>query len=461
MRHHGGHSSGPWGVIMKTPIYDFVRGYARSDALRLHMPGHKGTDFLGVESLDITEIDGADSLYEAGGIIRKSEANASELFGSETFYSTEGSSQCIRAMLYLTLLYAGQVGKKPMIAAARNAHKTFLGAVALLDLDVMWLYPEKPDSYLSCKLEAEALDKTLSEAAEKPVAVYLTSPDYLGNVADVPGLAKVCHRHKVLLLVDNAHGAYLRFLPKSRHPLDLGADICCDSAHKTFPVLTGGAYLHIAKDAPGIFSEHAKNALALFGTTSPSYLILQSLDLANAYLANGYSKRLADFVLKMEKLKDRLTEHGYCLQGNEPLKITLRTKPYGYDGREYEKLLLKKGLVCEFADPDLVVMMLTPETGEEGLKRLEEALLSVPTRNVNLEQAPAFHSCERVMSVREAMFSRCEIVSVEESIGRVLAAPSVGCPPAVPIVVCGERIDEAAAAEFSYYGIEKCVVVIN
>ena len=190
---------------MDTPICDFVRRYAESNALRLHMPGLKGAAFLGMERLDITEFDGADSLYEANGIIRKSEENASLLFGSKTFYSTEGCSQCIRARLYLTVLYARQMGKKPLIAAARNVHKTFLSAVALLDLDVMWLYPESQASYLSCALDPAALEQML--LAEKPVALYLTSPDYLGNVAQVEAVAEICHRHGVLLLVDNAHGA--------------------------------------------------------------------------------------------------------------------------------------------------------------------------------------------------------------------------------------------------------------
>lgn len=446
---------------METPICDFVRRYAAAGALRLHMPGHKGNGLLGMERLDITEIDGADSLYEAGGIIRQSEKNASLLFGSETFYSTEGSSQCIRAMLYLAVLYANQCGKKPLIAAARNVHKTFLSAAALLDLDVMWLYPQQPNSYLSCKLEAQALEKALSEAAEKPTAVYLTSPDYLGNLADVRAISEVCHRYGVLLIADNAHGAYLRFLQPSLHPIDLGADICCDSAHKTLPALTGGAYLHISKDAPPMLAGQAKNALALFGSTSPSYLILQSLDAVNAYLAQGYADSLAAFIPKVQKLKDTLTGNNYCLQGEEPLKITISAKPYGYEGTELAKRLSEQNIVCEFADPDFVVMMLTPEIAEAGLSKLEAALLAVPKRNAITRMPPEFHACEPVMSVRDASLSLCETVPVKDSVGRILAAASVGCPPAVPIAVCGERIDEAAVRCFSYYGIEMCTVVIN
>ena len=204
---------------MDTPICDFVREYAGSNTLRLHVPGHKGADFLGMEQLDITELRGADSLYEAEGIIAKSEENASTLFGCRTLYSTEGSSQCIRAMLYLLSVYGKLQGKRPLIAAGRNAHKAFLTAVALLDVKVFWLYPQKAAGYLSCDLTPRELEAYLQNTREKPVAVYLTSPDYLGTISQLRAIAEVCHRYGVLLAVDNAHGAYLKFLPESMHPL--------------------------------------------------------------------------------------------------------------------------------------------------------------------------------------------------------------------------------------------------
>ena len=439
---------------MDTPICDFVKQYAESGSLRLHMPGHKGTAFLGMETNDITEIPGADSLYEAEGIIRQSEENASGLFGCPTFYSTEGSSQCIRAMLYLAALDARRKGKRLHIAAGRNAHKTFLSGAALLDWKVSWLYPEGKGSYLSCRLTPEGLEAWFRAAEERPSAVYLTSPDYLGNTVDIAGMAKVCRQYGALLLVDCAHGAYLKFLPESEHPMDLGADLGCCSAHKTLPVLTGGAYLHVGAGLAGF----AKNALALFGSTSPSYLILQSLDAANRYLER-YPETLAAFLPQVEGLKKRLEKSGYCLYGDEPLKLTFSAKAYGYEGTALGQALAEKGIVCEFSDPDFLVLMLTPEIGEEGLKRLEGALQSIPRKAPVTSRPPEAPRPERVLSIREAALSPLERVSVSRSLGRVLAAATVGCPPAVPVVVCGERIDEQALRCFRYYGVTNVEVI--
>ena len=125
------------------------------------MPGHKGIGTLGFEHLDITEIEGADSLYEANGIIKESEDNASRLFGCDTYYSTEGSSLCIRAMMYLITLYAKERKIKPFVLAGRNSHKTFLTACAMLDVDVSWLYPDENTSYLSCSIAPEKLETAI------------------------------------------------------------------------------------------------------------------------------------------------------------------------------------------------------------------------------------------------------------------------------------------------------------
>ena len=425
------------------------------------MPGHKGSGVLGVEALDITEISGADSLYEADGIIKESEENASALFGAHTFYSTEGSSQCIRAMLHLAKMQAWIEKKHLFVWATRNAHKTFLSAVALLNIDIEWLYGTGEESYLSCAISPDELEKMLQKAPYLPTALYLTSPDYLGNVADIASIAEVCHRYGVLLLVDCAHGAYLKFLETSLYPTDLGADMCCSSAHKTLPVLTGGAYLHISKRADASLVDAAKNSLVLFGSTSPSYLILQSLDAANAYLAKDCREHLARTVAQLDELKKRLALHGYQLVGNEPLKITLATKPFGYTGVDFATHLRENGIECEFADHDFVVLMPSTDVGTDELAHIEMVATSLPQKEPITIAPPTLAKSESALRIAYALLWPSETVAVEDSVGRILASSSVSCPPAVPIVMCGERIDEAAVRAFRYYGVEKVRVVIE
>ncbi len=451
---------------MKTPIYDFVTEYSASEAVRLHMPGHKGQPVLGCEIADITEISGADALYEASGIIGESEANATALFGpGRTLYSTEGSSQCVRAILELARRWwkeEKRASSRPVVVAARNAHKAFLYAAILLDFDIVWLWPEEENASLcSCVVTEETLEKVLTEKGDAVAAVYLTSPNYLGGMADIPALSKICHEHNTLLLVDNAHGAYLHFLENSLHPMDLGADICCDSAHKTLPVLTGGAYLHINKTAPKELFDWAKGAMELFGSTSPSYLILQSLDLCNRYLAEGYKERLAKVCGQLAAVKTHLRKAGWQVEETDPLRITINAS-CGLTGTELAEQLRGHQIECEYADEDYLVLMATTENSVQDFDRLLSALGNNKQNyeaGSNAKKIPLAVHAEQVLSVREAYFSSGEVLPVEQALGHICRMPTATCPPAIPIVVPGERINEAAVECFIYYGIETVEVV--
>lgn len=441
-----------------TPIADFVKTYAESNTCRLHMPGHKGKTFLGCEAFDITEIHGGDSLYEADGIIAESERNATELFGTvRTLFSTEGSSQCIRAMLYLAMLRKKE-GKRPVVVAARNVHKAFIYAATLLDFDVIWLWTgENAESLCSCYVSPATVEQVLKKNKDSVVAVYVTSPDYLGGQADIKELAEVCHRNGTILAVDNAHGAYLHFLESSQHPMDLGADICCDSAHKTLPVLTGGAYLHISKNAPKVFVEQAKYAMGLFGSTSPSYLIMTSLDLCNQYLADGYRERLQRTIDLKKICARQLEKAGWRVRKSDPLKLTIEI-PSGVSNCELTEKLRKYDVECEYADPDFLVFMLTPENTEDDLQQIVLALGENQDSYQVKEQLPVARTTQMI-TIREAMFAAPEAVSVKQALGRICRVPTVSCPPAIPIAVPGELIDESILKLFEYYGIEEVDVV--
>ena len=451
---------------MHTPIYDFITAYVDSEAVRLHMPGHKGQMLLGCEARDITEISGADALYEATGIIGASEANAAVLFGTEkTLYSTEGSTQCIKAMLELARRWWQKQhtpAERPVIVASRNVHKAFLYAAIVLDLDVVWLWTEEENpSLCRCTVSSQSLEKVLSELGDKVAAVYLTSPDYLGGMAEVSVFAGIAHKYNTLLCIDNAHGAYLHFLETPLHPMDLGADICCDSAHKTLPVLTGGAYLHISKTAPKELCSMAKSAMELFGSTSPSYLILQSLDLCNSYLAMDYRKKLSSICNLLDVCKHHLRLNGWQTEETDPLRITIKT-PEGVEGVALAERLRTGGIECEFADKDYLVLMATPGNTVTDFDRLLAVLGNYqcsPDKIKEPKKIPMPLRATQRMTMRAAYFAEGESVPVHAAAGRICRMPSATCPPAIPVVVPGEMIDEEAVTCFLYYGITTIDVV--
>ncbi|MBQ5782905.1 MAG: hypothetical protein IIV99_05940, partial [Oscillospiraceae bacterium] len=168
---------------------------------------------------------------------------------------------------------------------------------------------------------------------------------------------------------------------------------------------------------------------------------------------------LKQFCGNMDNIKSKLEKNGFQLAGNEALKITISTKGYGYKGTEFAEILAGKNIVCEFCDPDFAVFMFTPEISKEQLEYFVKTVCDIPKRERINENPPAQHIPCRAMSVRDAAFSASEEVDVDNAVGRVLSAASVGCPPAVPIVMCGEIIDIQATETFKYYGIEKCCVI--
>lgn len=440
---------------MKTPIVSFLKSYQEKSPVRMHMPGHKGAGILGFEGMDLTEIYGADELFAAEGIIKESEQNASSLFGCPTYYSTQGSTLCIQTMCTILCQDAKSKGKKPKILAGRNAHRSFIHAAALLDFEIEWLYGNS--DYLSCKIHAEDLEKAIIESL--PTAVYLTNPDYLGNLLDIQSLASVCKKHNVLLAIDNAHGAYLRFLEPSLHPIDLGADLCCGSAHKTLPVLTGGAYLHLSDFLNQVWKNDVKHFMEYFSSTSPSYLIMASLDATNEVLDTTFKKSLSECIQRVDGLKNTLTQHGYTILFGEPMKITISTKEFGYTGNEIANLLMECDIYPEFYDSDYIVLMPSPYNTKDDLKRLETCLCGIDRKPILINKPPKLEQSKKAMNVRQALFSSSITLDVSKSLGQVCSSVTVSCPPAILPVIPGEVISESSIEVMKYYGIETVRVV--
>lgn len=444
---------------MDTPVYDYLRTYAESNTLRMHMPGHKGLssdDLLSdVYRLDITEITDAGNLFEYEGIIAQSEKNASELFGTKaSFYSAQGSTLCIQTMLAL-MKREGRT-----VIAVRNVHRAFLGACTLLGIDPEWIYPEYSDTIISGKTSPEDVRKKLSDFPN--ACLYVTSPDYLGAMADIETLAEICHSYGAVLLVDNAHGACLPFYSTNRHPINLGADMCCDSAHKMLPALTGTAYLHVSDER---YISSVKDAMLLFASTSPSYLMTCSLDLCNDYISTKIRKRLANAEKWIAELREAAGKR-YCLEypafDREPLHFTVNARRSGVNGRWLASELRKRNIEYEFADDTYIVMLFSPADDHDVYLRVAKVLDDISFEPAEYNKITVkFPHPERIMSVRDAALLPFEEIPVEESAGRVCASLNVPCPPAVPVVVSGELISGEAVSVMKDYGINTVRVLMS
>lgn len=428
------------------PLTSFLKEYAERGLLRCHMPGHKGKPLSGFPALsavlpyDITEIDGADSLFEAEGILLAAEQETASLYKSGSCcWSAGGSTLCIQAML------AAMKAENRTVIAGRTVHRAFLNACILLDLSVKWVYPES-GGLISGRYALRDFEEALKQT-ERP-CVYVTSPDYTGAMQDIAGLAALCRRYGAPLLVDNAHGAHLAFLEENRHPMALGADLCCDSAHKMLPSLTGGAWLHCRTQGR---AAEMKHYMQLFGSTSPSYVIMQSLEAATAYLQNGGAEQIRLCAERAALLRKRLPQYPFI--GDDPLHLSIAA-----DGIRLADALRSRGLECEYADRTCLVLLLSPVMGEAEFAAIEQLLSECsplpPEMPPLLPDAP-----EQAVSMRIAALSAWEMIPLSEAEGRICGPVQVPCPPAVPIAVSGERLNKKWLALMEFYGIQSVAVM--
>lgn len=424
--------------MISTPIHDFLCGYTEENPVRCHMPGGKSNP------LDITEIEGADSLFESNGIIKRSEDNAAKLFGAgKTLFSCGGSTLSVQTMLGIAKSAEPQ---KKRVIASRYCHKSLISAAVLLDLEIDWIMP---DSYLSCQVSPEAVrEKICSDT----LCVFVQSIDYYGGECDIKGISAVCKEKKIPLLTDNAHGAYKVFTHD--HPIALGADMTADSAHKTLPCLTGGAYLHIGKNAPMEYFSRAKETMSLFGSSSPSYLILDSLDLCNLHI-HGEKERAEKIFDRVRRLKEALTNHGFTLRKSDLLRITIDACAYGCSGDELCGMFRKKGVVCEYSDGKYLVMLFSTGQRTEDFQRVLEAAKQIKRKKE--KAAPYFSGIlpPLELTAREALFSPWEELETEKSEGRICAGIHCPCPPCVPLVMPGERYTAEGIEMLLAYGVKR------
>ena len=434
-------------------LYDTLRYHDSLDRSSFHTPGHKCSGFFPEDllQLDYTELPDTDALYEASGPILRSEKKLAHLFGAgRSLISAGGCSLAIQAMLRLASMQQGK------ILCARNAHRSAINACALLGLEPVWLYPDSSRGFTG-RISPEDV-RAAFEENENITACYITSPSYYGELCDIGSIAEICHENGAILLVDNAHGSHLAFMKENMHPMFLGADMTACSLHKTLPVLTGGAVLNLRDESLG---SAGKAAMSLFGSTSPSYPIMCSIDLCADYLENGGAKEYARCEDTVSELKAAAVKKGIAMpEGKcDPLRLTLGTAAAGLSGDKQQSYFEDCGIDCEFCDGVKAVFIITPFNSERDISRLRSAIENMPVGNAAECQSFEPVRPEKAMTLREALLSPTKIVPVAASRGMIAADTACPCPPGVPVVMPGELIDSLAISEMQKRGMTEIIVV--
>ena len=422
-----------------TPIMDAAAEYIARGNIRMHTPGHAGKAealpawFSDFARYDLTELPGLGSLYEPDGPIARSEELAARLFGAgQTLFSAGGNTLCIQTML--SVLPRGSRVLMPRSAVHRSA----INAAALLGLEPVFV----PAGGNAVDMAAAA---ALMEE-HRPVGIYVTSPDYYGRMADIAALAVLAESYGVPLMADNAHGSHLKFVRPDLHPLTLGAHLTADSAHKTLGVLTGGAMLHARKGY--VPPRPLKELMAVFGSTSPGYPVLMSIEYACAELAQNGGQRYVWLAEKVKSLRNVAARCGFgVIDGDcDPIRLAVNGRALGFTGRELFDRFAQNSLMPEWADESWCVMLPSAFASEDELdtaggiiqKLAEDGGCALPEGD---EAYAGGHIPARRVPLGQAMAAPAHRIQVSEAVGRVSARTVSLCPPGVPVLVAGEEID--------------------
>lgn len=423
---------------MSKSLFDFLKQYKKAKPVRCHTPGHSGkaralSPFKRILGYDITEIDGADSLYASNSIIKACETKAAEIFECEaSLISAGGCTLAIQTMLALC------VKANQKIAIGRNAHRCAVSTLALLGACPIWIYPQG-DMPVSYQDVASVLEQD-----PEVCAVYLTSPDYCGRLCDIAEIAVLCKTKGIPLLVDNAHGSHLGFLPQELDPIKLGATMAAYSLHKTLPVFTGGALLNIAEKK---YVPDAKHTMAVFGSTSPSYLIMASIDLCLDWLKKQGRSAFSAAQARVDRLKDLARSRGFLCHAelSDKMRLTLDFSDFTQSGCVVAQYFLLRKIVPDFYDSRYVVFILTPQLSRRDFKKIEKALKGIKlTAAASKKEFCPLPVCRTAVSPRTALLAQHETVSLETASGKICAEVLCPCPPGIPVVVPGEEINDAA-----------------
>ncbi|MBP0727156.1 aminotransferase class I/II-fold pyridoxal phosphate-dependent enzyme [Bacillus sp. RG28] len=448
-----------------TPLFTALKKHAENNPIQFHIPGHKkgkGMDpefkeFIGENalSIDLINIGPLDDLHLPKGIIQQAQELAAKAFGADyTFFSVQGTSGAIMAMIMSVC------GPGDKILVPRNVHKSIMSAIVFSGAVPIFIHPEVDSKFgISHGITPDSIEKALTLHPDTR-AVLVINPTYYGISGDLKRIVNIAHSRDIPVLVDEAHGAHIHFhkeLPLSA--MEAGADMAATSVHKLGGSLTQSSILNLRGDL--VSPKRVQSILSMLTTTSTSYLLLASLDVARKSLATKGQTLLEDTIRKAEKTREQINKilHLYCMGSEilessaavamDPTKLLISVKGLGITGYKAEKWLRNRfNIEIELSDLYNILCIVTAGDSQEDLGTLVQALTELSNENkifadkridssVLLPEIPSLE-----LTPRDAFYAETEVIPFEQSVGRIIAEFVMVYPPGIPIFIPGEKITE-------------------
>ncbi len=457
---------------MEKRLYDMLVTYAKEEVLPMHMPGHKRKKtftMINPYELDITEIGDFDNLHHPEGVLREGMNRVTKMYGSDQSYLLVNGSTC---GILAALTACCQRGDR--IAVARNCHKSVYNAIRLLELKPVYLYPDGAGGDMqrlgiAGSIRKESVEEVLVQYPDI-ACVMLASPTYEGVVSPIKEIAMVAHKYGKPLMVDEAHGAHFNWhegFPDTA--LKEGADVVIESLHKTLPAFTQTGVLHARFDR--VEKKQLEWALQTYQSSSPSYLLMASVDRCYQFLESEGVGAFHTYVKNLEAFRHKMSGLTHLslfeTPQKEASKIVIVTEGAGVSGREFADILYKEYRIeLEMSCGNYCIAMTSVCDEAEDMDRLAAALLSLD-KKLGQRSASEFRytwqPTECVKYSHEVARCKTRVLPLREAAGQIAATDLYLYPPGVPIVVAGERISESIIetfiageqAGYEVYGIEQ------
>ncbi|SET23769.1 arginine decarboxylase [Natronincola peptidivorans] len=449
--------------MKETPLLDRLLQLQNEKLISFHMPGHKNGKIFNkynyknfkdcLTNIDTTEILGTDNLHKAKEVIKKAQERASEAFKSEeTYFLVNGSTSGIYSMV----MAATSPGDK--IIVGRNCHQSVINITILGDLAPVYLYPEMDlQQGIALGISPEEVERSLKEHPDAK-AVVITYPTYHGLASDLKRIAEIVHQHGKMLLVDEAHGAHLGLSDKlPMTALECGADAVVQSIHKTLPAFTQSSMLHVQGNR--IDREKLKFMLRLHQTTSPSYILMASLDLATTIYRDHGKLLMEELLHNIEAFKEKMKNipkvtvlgseriGSHFIKSMDTTRLWMSMYQNKINGYQLENRLRKEfGIQMELSNLYGVLGMTSIGNDKEDFEKLYEAMaaLSKEKGSDEIGGMPFFSYAipKRAFTPKEALYKKKKKVKLKESIGHISGEYLIPYPPGIPILIPGEVIEE-------------------